>query len=460
MEKTLSASDFLVSPPNLYNMGGLNPHISKKPLFWAGFDWLTINLQIEWDSWLTDRIGGTSLKLKLEDLANTARERGEPVEVEEWGGKIHPGGGKIGGVKYCKFKIERADSIILIADAQKYAGDWPNVKVEISGERCLVYPGGATAAYRSAMLWLEEIGANIHKERVSRADICADFPGLSMDTFYAAYEKKWWTCRSNRRRPDISNGISLYFGSSDIVLRIYDKLAEMRASALRGQPAKYEHMCAKRWGGHEPESAVRVEYQLRRDWLKLHGADTVDDLTRLAPDFVGYLTGAHEADPIPFIAAINTVPEYIHLMEFEETRRWFRFLTRKADNKHPERNKTLPDWVVVQEAFADVFRLSESIIEIDPNRADIETLLKQAFGVLECAACNKGYEVPGKTSAAPELYRFENYAHFEKWAVVMLRNIAAQSGRWDMKESEHETALAAELEFIEKRINQRSKDNE
>ena len=346
---------------------------------------------------------------KLNDLVLAAQESGAPVEVEEWGAKIHPGGGKIGGVKYCKFRIERADAVVLIADSQKYAGDWPNVKVEISGERCLVYPGGALAAYRSVFQWLESLGACVHKESVSRADLCADFPSVKMAGFCDAFEKKWFACRSNRRHYDISNGATLYFGAGDVVLRIYDKLKEMQASALRGQPAKYEHMIQKRWGGVEPPNAVRVEYQLRRGWLKLHGADTIDDLLERAPDFVGYLTGA--ADD-----------------------RWFRFLCAMPDNKHPERNITLPAWERVQNAFATVFCRPEPLINIDPDKANIETLLKQAFGVMECAASNRGFDLPWKESAAPVKYKFPNYAAFERWMIVMLRSVAVQKPEWDTRQ--------------------------
>ena len=420
-------------PPNLYNMGGSTPRIS----FWAGFDWLTLNLYIDWcEAWNGKIAGRRNLRELLEDAANAARERGEPVEVEELGGVVHPGGGKIGGVKYCKYKIERADAVILIADAPKYNGDWPNVKIEISGERCLVYDGGAIAAYRSAVNWLGSLGASIHKERVSRADICADFPNLNMQGFYAAYARRWWLCQSRRHHPDFSNGISLYFGATDVVLRIYDKLAEMQASALRGQPAKYEHMIQKRWGGKEPACAVRVEYQLRRDWLKVHGADTVDDLLQRAPDFVGYLTGT------------------------TKDAAWFRFLCAKRDDKHVGNNKTLPRWKVVQNAFAEIFQSPEPLIEIDPRNADIETLLKQAFGVLECAACNRGYYVPKKESAAPVKFVFENYDGFEKWFCVMLRNIARDSGRWNLIDEKTARMLRAEMEYMEKSITRGNRDEQ
>lgn len=449
-------TDSAKNPPNLNNMGGLNPHNMKNPLFWVGFDWLTLNYSIDWsEKWESDafapknwegegsipveqsaeKYSGLSLRSKLLDCLSLAQETGEPVEVPEWGAKVHPGGGKIGGKKYCKFKIERPDAVILIADSPKYKGDWPNVKVEISGERCLVYPGGAEAAYISAVNWLESLGAKIHKERVSRADLCADFPGLEMGIFHDAYKADWWACRANRHHPDISNGVSLYFGAGAVTLRVYDKMAEMQASALRGKPAKYEHMVQKRWGGKEPTGAVRVEYQLRREWLKLHGADTVDDLLRLSPDFVGYLTGA-------------------------ANERWFRFLCAPQDNKHPERNHTLPEWEAVQTAFKEVFRYPEKLINIDPDRANIETLLKQSLGVLETAAANKGFDLPWKETAAPIKYKMPCYEDFEEWLLIMLRSVAINKKEWNFREKPEEKKMNEEYElFLARFVDKQQKEN-
>ena len=438
------------SPPNLYNMGGLNP---VQPQFWAGLDALTLNYCVEWDIWKNERTSeaayadltaaaetagltlhelkknGFDLGLMLTEYHETAQNQGEPVDLPDGLGRLHPGGGKIGGVKYCKFRIERADCVILIADSKKYSGDWPNVKIEISGERCLVYPGGAVEAYKAARGLLEALGANIHKENVSRADFCADFPGFDMETFHMAYRRRRWTCRANRHHPDQSNGVSLYFGSGALMLRIYDKKAEMAASALRGAPAKYEHMIQKRWGGVEPEKAVRVEFQCRREWLKLYGVTDFDSLMWQSRDLIGYLTGAADE-------------------------RWFRFLKRKAQKKHTELNETADFWEFVQQIFMTNFSRPEPLIKINPDNADVETLMKQALGVLETAAANRGYAIPWKETAAPVKYTFSDYEGFGRWCALMLRSTAANSGRWSMPVVPEYDAIDRELEIMAERKNQ------
>jgi hypothetical protein len=452
-----SKTENFLSPPKLYNMGGLNP---VEPTFWAGLDALTLNFQVEWSFWKSDRINedeaaglrvaAKSIGLRLtdgvsrtylgdilSDYHEKAQNGGEPVELPNGLGMMQPSGGKIGGVKYCRFKIERAECVLLIADSPKYSGDWPNVKIEISGERCLVYDGGAVEAYKAARGVLEALGASIHKESVSRADFCADFPGFDMDMFDYAYRRRRWTCKANRHHPDTSNGKSLYFGSGPIMLRIYDKKAEMSASALRGAPAKYQHMILKRWNGTEPEKAVRVEYQCRRDWLKEYGVTDFDSLMWYARDILGYLTGA------------------------EGTGRWFRFLTRKPHDKHSELNITADYWQFVQGVFMNEFSKPEPLRKIDPNEADIETLLKQALGVLETAAANKGYSVPWKTTAAPVKHEFRDTEHFLEWVGVMLRSTAVRSGRWKLEnftEPDY-VQLVRDLEYNATLRNQKQKES-
>ncbi|MFA5688994.1 MAG: hypothetical protein WC959_07585 [Kiritimatiellales bacterium] len=412
------------------NGGILNnmPPPNPQSTYWAGIDQLTVMYQIHWgEAW-------GSLRNLLEKYQTAAMDRQEGIEAPEFGGRVRCWGGSI-AKKKCRFGIERDDSIILISDNHTYAGTWPNVKVEISGERCLVYEGGADAAMKSAGHFLETLGARIDKESVSRVDYCADFTDVNIKRYVVDYMKRRWTCRSRIHKPILNpDGISLYFGTDPLILRIYDKLGEMKSSALRGAPAKYEHMILKRWGGTEPESAMRVEFQCRRGWLGKNGVKDYCSLVQLSPAILAYLTGVSDE-------------------------RWFRFLTEKPDHKHPERNETSPRWRMVQDAFLNQFNWTENLVQIDPNRADIEALLKQALGVLECAASNRGYFIPEKSSTAPEKYRFKDYNHFEKWFCVMLRNVAADSGRWNVPKlgyQEGDDPILDELEFIEQRINQRS----
>lgn len=444
---------FSPSPPNLYNMGGLNPGSPIEPGFfenWCGLDWLTLTLWVNFGAdWATEAakdkkwidVGGKAgkcakdaagreLRETLERYKVEAESKAEAVPMAEFGAALmQPGGGKIGG-KYCRFKIELECAVILIADQCGYHGDWPNVKVEISGFDCLAFTGGAPEAYRAAMLWFgEHLGGEIHKERVSRCDICADFPEVGMGEFIARAEKRHWTCRSRVYHPYLCTGAtSLYWGTGDLILRIYDKLGEMQASALRGAPAKYEHMIKKRWGGKEPSQAVRVEFQLRRDALKGFGITDFDSLSFGHGDLVRYLTGVG--------AVLRRWDDVNKCHKQQENARWFRFLTWEPDQKHPENNHTLPLWEFVQRVFCNRFLCPEVMEEIKPENSDIETLLKQAFGVLETCARERGYDLPGKKTAAPKKYHFDFYEDFQQWFCEQLRTVSIQKPGWEFRDKQ------------------------
>lgn len=452
-------------PPILYNMGGLNPQGNQKSNCkalacndlkknWCGLDYLTLTLWIKFgETWATKVADGAELRSLLDSYQLSAMARGEAVEVPELGNVcMHPGGGKI-GKKYCRFKLELESAIVLIADQDGYHGNWANVKVEISGQRCLCFRGGAVEAYRHVMAWVVDVlGAKIHKERVSRVDLCADFPNVGMDLFIYAAQNRFWTCRSRIYHPYLEDrATSLYWGTGACILRVYDKLGEMKESALRGAPAKYEHMIKKRWGGNEPNEAIRVEYQLRRDSLKNFGITDFDSLIESHGDLVRYLTGSG-ATLIKWNNAKKCKVK-------QENARWFRFLTVKPNHKHPEKNKTLPLWEMVQEVFTSEFLHPEPLVSIIPDNANIETLLKQSFGVLETAASNRGYAIAGKQTTAPEKYKFKNYEAFEKWMVVMLRSVALEKPGWlfgdieKIKESVEQMNLALETRKKEQENN-------
>ncbi|MBN2684388.1 MAG: hypothetical protein JXR40_03845 [Pontiellaceae bacterium] len=364
----------------------------------------------------------------LERYKVEAESKAEAVHMPEFGAAMmQPGGAKIGG-KYCRYKIEIESAKIIIADQPKYRGDWPNVKIEIDGFDCLSFTGGAPEAYRAAMFWFDEfLGGSIHKERISRVDICADFPNIGMTEFIDRAQKRHWTCRSRIYHPYLCPGAtSLYWGTGDLILRIYDKLGEMQASALRGAPAKYEHMIKKRWGGVEPPKAVRVEYQLRRDALKGFGITDFDSLAFGHGDLVRYLTGVG--------ATLRRWSDVDQCHKVQDTARWFRFLTWEPDPKHPENNETLPLWEFVQRVFCNRFLCPEVMEEIRPENSDIETLCKQAFGVLETCGRERGYDIPGKKTAAPSKFHFECYEDFEFWFCKNLRLIAIQKPYWQFRD--------------------------
>lgn len=64
----------------------------------------------------------------------------------------------------------------------------------------------------------------------------------------------------------------------------------------------------------------------------------------------------------------------------------------------------------------------------------IETLLALAVGVMQAVACNKGFRIPGKTSAAPEKYEFEYAEDFIDWAMAMFRARLVGQQTWPVRD--------------------------
>lgn len=477
-EMPVNSGESVAVPPILNNMGGLNHQSRQKPnktgvscyvsKFWAGIDQLTLTYLIDWGAnWDGEAVKKTKIKgipgadgsrpvmTLVQDVYWQLRERldayhlaamaaSEPVEMKECPGvTVHPSGGSIGG-KRCRFKLEMDACIILIADQQKYRGAWPNVKIEINGEHCLCYPGGADAAYLAGVFFLGSLGAEIHKERVNRVDICADFPGWSMQGFIGLGEARRWVCRSKKYLPRIyPTGSTLLWGEgAAIMLRIYDKLKEQEQKSLRGSPAKFLHMVEKRWGGSVPAQAVRVEYQLRRDALKTFGVTDFDSLFENMDEMLKYLTG----EGATFDKWSKAQGKFVT----QKNARWFRFLKNEQDKNHPERNVVNTRWAIVQKVFSrQRIDEQEPIREIQPEKADISALVKQAFGVMSTAASNRGYVMPGKKSTAPEKFRFGSYEIFEAWMCREMRAIAKESGKWDLREKDKYTAVDYEIDEIE-----------
>ena len=431
---------------NYNNMSPLNPRTkSNAPAFWCGCDWLKLNFQVKFLEW-------EKIHEILDLYAMLAIEEKKAVETNDLGGaQMFPGGAAIGkGTgkrgKFCKYRMKLDFGTVLIAEDESYAGTWPNLQINIPGEICLTYRGGAEEAYKDAITWLESLSVQIDSEKISRVDFCADFQGWGMKYFVGAYVGRKWHCRAKVQQFFQSNAVSLYFGRAPLMLRIYDKLAEMENTALRGEPVKFEHMIKKRWGGKRPDAAIRVEYQVSREKLKLWGIDTFVDLQAKGGAVLAYLTGARDE------------PMFDHKTKKMMVKRWFRFLVKRRDPKHPEKNKTSNRWEIVQRTFTEKFGLPEPLIEVEPDKADVEALIKQAFGVLEAAAWNKGYQVPDREITNETKYRFENYTDFESWFCNMLKSVALNKPEYKFLEKPKFSAADVEIEEIEEqreKLNQR-----
>jgi hypothetical protein len=192
-----------------------------------------------------------------------------------------------------------------------------------------------------------------------------DLPGIGMDEFAAAFHERRYVTRTKARGFHESDGVSVYLGKSPLILRIYDKVAEM---ARGWNPVKSLLMVMRRWGGAEPEKASRVEFELRRDALKEHGIDTPADYFAKRGDLAAYLCGE-----------------------------WVRFTSSAVDRDNTARAAVLPLWLAVTAGFKAWTGEPTGLplTPLDRGQVDVRQLEKQAVGVLLTAAvlCGKARDV-------------------------------------------------------------------
>ncbi|MBU1735846.1 MAG: replication initiation factor domain-containing protein [Verrucomicrobia bacterium] len=331
---------------------------------WVGAeDWLECSMYVDWlpEKWVETRD-------KLEIYKELAAHEEVPKEFKRWDVNgievnVEPAGAKLGHKNkgsYFAYKMEYGEITVLIADHPSPRGSIPNVVIRINGEACLIY--GAINCLKHGRDFIACLGGIIRKEKLSRVDIALDMPGVGMSDFFAAFNEKRYICRAKSRGFTESNGLTLKFGESPLLLRIYDKLAETQK---RANPLKAFAIKDRRWDGVIPGQAARVEFELKREALKERGIDSPDDYFMKRADLVNYLV-----------------------------RGWFRFTSEVVDreNKNQSRAEVLPLWKEVQTAFESWAGSPAgcSLAPLNREAVDVTQLFKQMLGLGKAAARYQG----------------------------------------------------------------------
>lgn len=136
--------------------------------------------------------------------------------------------------------------------------------------------------------WAESVGfVPLQPERISRIDCCFDYHLPTVD-----FETDHFVTRSSKDSVFREDGKvqTLSFGRGDVVLRVYDKVAE-----IKQQSSKvwfYEL-----WG--TDQDVWRIEWQVRKTVLRQFGIVTFEDLKHFQPDLLRYLVEDHTSLRIP-----------------------------------------------------------------------------------------------------------------------------------------------------------------
>lgn len=178
------------------------------------------------------------------------------------------------------FRLEHRFGMLGVGDAQNR----PAWRVSLSAEALHV-----EGAARVVGFWRDVIGALTGASvllLVSRLDVHADFAELGI----ADQDRAAFVCRSHRQSVEFAGEAmeTLYFGKGGrVTVRVYDKLAELRASG-KGAYLLGAYEAA---GWRPGDSVQRVEAQVRRDVLRELNVTTADDALRRAGAVYGYVVG-------------------------------------------------------------------------------------------------------------------------------------------------------------------------
>lgn len=138
------------------------------------------------------------------------------------------------------------------------------------------------------MQWIHSIGYVSYKEEsLSRVDFSFDYflPAIDFnEDHFISYSTK---DSKNRESGKVQ---TFTFGKGDIVLRVYDKIAE-----IKQQSDKVWFYLL--W--EEDESVWRIEWQVRKPILKQFGIVTFNDLKNGQGDLLYYLAAEHDSLRIP-----------------------------------------------------------------------------------------------------------------------------------------------------------------
>lgn len=169
------------------------------------------------------------------------------------------------------------NDVMTVALAERLA---PSVKVQFSSKALWHSP--VTELHRRVAVWAESIGATARRpEIVIRADWAFDFhlaqPDFSQSDFLSRAVKESTHGQNGRIQ-------TFQFGRGDMVVRVYDKVAEVEQQS--GKAWFFEL-----WG--RDHDVWRVEFQVRGQRLKRGGIRTVSDLIALQGDLLRQLAEDH-----------------------------------------------------------------------------------------------------------------------------------------------------------------------
>lgn len=169
------------------------------------------------------------------------------------------------------------------ADFEIECGEFNDPSFYVTFRSEALWSEGVLALHERFLEWAKSLGfVEYRQETLSRVDFTFDYhlPEIDFDEYnFVTVSAKDSKYRSNQKAQ------GFYFGMSDAMLRVYDKVAEIREKSLKV-------WFFELWG-RETE-VWRIEWQVRKDLLRRFGIRTYADLTDQQGDLLRYLANEHD----------------------------------------------------------------------------------------------------------------------------------------------------------------------
>lgn len=217
--------------------------------------------------------GFEALLLSKERARADKARGGVPVEIDGWRFSLRPYGSGSGYplvLDHPDFTIE--------------CGEFNSPAFFVTFRSQALWEHGAKTLHETFLDWAASVGLKtLRPESLSRVDFTFDYWLAAVD--FGCDSVLSLSTKDSQHRED-GRFQTLTFGKSDVVLRIYDKVAEIDQQS--GKVWLFDL-----WGVRE--NVWRVEWQVRKDVLRRFGIRTFQDLFDGQGDVLRYLATEHDS---------------------------------------------------------------------------------------------------------------------------------------------------------------------
>lgn len=344
------------SQDNTGNGSGNGPQtrITWGPTLVSNLDKLILSMWIDWQ-------GSKNFLFILEEAKRKAQEDdidSVPLDLAGFTWNCLRSGNK-----NFSFRIQSGD-VTLLFNKRKPDTDSPNAALQVGSMSC--WAPGYESERKDALRMLEMFGGAVIRECVSEVHLATDCIGLPIDSLPIKEEDHWvnrahkFGTYHDRRKFE---GVTI--GKGDLMLRVYDKVRELKTKSTHKQP-----LFADVWGlaSYDEKPVTRVEFQLRRDILR-----------------------QFQADGKPTIDTFDDLKDHLATLWAYCTTTWCRLAESLVDraNNNQSKIETHPWWQLIQDAPWDGDHTATRGKRY--LQKDEEKLWQQGIGVFLTIAALNGY---------------------------------------------------------------------